>query len=344
MTQLKIEKISAIAYRLFLYSRRKNYSLEAAASVDHVNIVKLLLKQRDILNISDDKISHVIKIAVLNFYWFVVQLFFDDVAKRQSIKSYIETILEIGILELQSQIVNFAFVQIFKHCSTHEIVELKSKLIMTIDKYYHDFKINQKTLISDFAESCKNDNVQIIDAIFESRYHEALFSREINAGFQLCALNDQNTVVQMFLETLSLKGRQSTSEEKAFVVTINNGFVKIMKLFIFYWIDELITINEIAVIQALVTFSSNDYIDMMRYLIRDMLANVNNWTYDKSVEPVSTQLPNFSKKSFSSSFRKFIQISWHYCFKKRRWSNTFTLNMQRRYILLALAVHRLEIC
>lgn len=66
MAQLKIEDVSATDYRRQSYSRSHNYPLEAAASADHVGIVKLLLEQRDVLGISDDEISHAIKIAASN--------------------------------------------------------------------------------------------------------------------------------------------------------------------------------------------------------------------------------------------------------------------------------------
>jgi hypothetical protein len=94
MAQLKTEEVPAIGYRLKLYSRRKNYPLEAAASAGHAGTVKLLLEQQDVLDIPDDEISHAIKVAASNSDWPVVQQLLDDVAKRQSIKFHIESILE----------------------------------------------------------------------------------------------------------------------------------------------------------------------------------------------------------------------------------------------------------
>ena len=85
-----------------------------------------------------------------------------------------------------------------------------------------------------FTQSCKTENIQVIDAILRSKHHEALFSREIDAEFQLCALNDQSIVIQMFLESSFFIKRRPSSGEKTFVVTIDSGFVNVMKLFIFY--------------------------------------------------------------------------------------------------------------
>ena len=284
MAQLKTEEVLVIEYRLPLYSRRKNYPLEAAFSVGHVATVKLLLEQRDVLGISNDEISHAIKVSASNSHWPVVQLLLDDVAKGQSIKSYIETILEVGPQGPQSQIVDFALVQVSKHCHADETAELKPKLITTTNKYHHDSKVSQETLIADFAESYKNGNVQIIDAILGSKHHEALSSREIDAGLQLCAMNDQSIVAQMLLESPLLKGRRPTSGEEAFFVTADSGSVKMMKLLIFYWTDELTSTSSVAVIRALVISSSNGHIDVMRYLVQDMSADINNLAHDKPVE------------------------------------------------------------
>lgn len=68
MIQFKSEKTSIIDYKLSLYSQRKNYSFEIVAAVNHANTIKLFLKQRNVLNISDDEISYVIKIVASNFH------------------------------------------------------------------------------------------------------------------------------------------------------------------------------------------------------------------------------------------------------------------------------------
>ena len=285
MAQLKTEEVPAIGDELQLYSRRKNYPLEAAASAGHVGTVKLLLEQRDVLGIAADEISHAIKVAASNSHWSVVQLLLDDVAKWQSIKSHIESILEIGRQRQQSQIVDFALVQASKHCSADETAELKQKLVTAADKYHHDFKVSQETLVLDFAKSCKTGNVQVIDAIVGSKYHEALSSREIDAGLQLCALNDQNTVIQMLLESPSLKGKRPPSSEEAFVVAAGSGSVNTMKLLTSYWMDELTTTSSVAIIRALVVSSSNGHIDVVRYLVQNMSADINNLAHDKPVGP-----------------------------------------------------------
>ncbi len=115
-----------------------------------------------------------------------------------------------------------------------DTAELKQKLITAAHKYHHDSEVSQETLVLDFAESCKTGNVQLIDAILGSKHHEALSSREIDAGLQLRALNGQSTVAQMLLESPSLKGRQPPSGEEAFFVAAGSGSVKMMKLLTSY--------------------------------------------------------------------------------------------------------------
>ena len=66
MTQLKTKEIPAIDYESRSYSQRKNNPLEAAASAGHLDTVKLLLKQRDVLGIPDDEINDAIKAAASN--------------------------------------------------------------------------------------------------------------------------------------------------------------------------------------------------------------------------------------------------------------------------------------
>lgn len=283
MAQPKTEEVPAIGYESRSYSRRENYPLEAAASAGHVGTVKLLLEQREVLGIPDDEISHAIKVAASNSHWSVVQLLLDDVVKWQSIKSHIESILEVGHQRQQSQIVDLALAQVSKHCSADETAELKQKLVTAADKYHHDSKVSRETLFLDFAESCKAGNIQVIDAILGSKHHEALSSREIDAGLQLCALNGQSTVIQMLLESPSLKGRQPPSGEETFVVAAGSGSVNMMKLLTSYWMDELTTTDSIAIIRALVVSSSNGHIDVVRYLVQDMSADVNNLAHDRPV-------------------------------------------------------------
>ncbi len=285
MAQLKTEEVPAIGYRLELYSRRKSYPLEAAASAGHAGTVKLLLEQRDVLDIPDDEISHAIKVAASNSHWSVVQQLLDDVATRQSIKFHIESILEVGPQRQQSRIVDFALGQASKHCSVDETAELKQKLITAADKYHHDSKVSQETVALDFTESCKTGNAQIIDAILGSKHHEALSSREIDDGLQLCALNGQSTVAQMLLESPSLKGRQPSSGEEAFVVAADSGSVNMMKLLTSYWMDELTKTSSVAIMRALVISSSNGHIDVVRYLVQDMSADINNLAHEKPVGP-----------------------------------------------------------
>lgn len=283
--QLKTDEVPASGYKLQLYSRRKNYPLEAAAATGHVSTVKLLLEQRDVLGIPDDEISHAIKVAASNSHWPVVQLLLDDSAKWQSVKSHIESILEIGRQRQQSQMIDFALVQASKHCSPDETADLEQKLVTVADRYHHDSKLSHQTLAFDFAESCKTGNVQVIDAILASKHNEALSSHEIDAGLQLCALNDQSIVIQMLLESPSLKGRQPPSSEEAFIVAADRGSVNTMKLLASYWMDELTTSSSVAINRALVVSSSNGHIDAVRHLVQVMSADINNLAPDKPVGP-----------------------------------------------------------
>lgn len=281
MAQLKTEETPVIGYKSRSSLARENYPLEAAASAGHVSTVKLLLEQRDVLGISNDEISRGIKAAALNSHWPVVQLLLDDVAKRQSIKSHIESILETRTQRQQSQIVDLALAWTSKYCSADETVKLKKKLVTAADKYHHDSEVSQETLVLDFAESCKTGNIQVIDAILGSKHHEALSSREIDAGLQLCALHGQSTVIQMLLESPLLKGRRPPSGEETFVEAASSGSVNTMKLFVSYWMDELTTISSVAIIRALVVVSKNGHIDVMRYLVQDLSADVNNLALEK---------------------------------------------------------------
>jgi len=136
----------------------------------------------------------------------------------------------------------------------------------------------------DFVDSCQTGDIQVIDAILGSKHHEALSPREIDAGLQLCALYGHSTVAQMLLESPSLKGRQPPSGEEAFVVAAGSGYVNMMKLHTSYW-TELTTTSSVAIIRALVVSSGNGHIDVARYLVQDMLADINNLAHDKPVAP-----------------------------------------------------------
>ena len=288
MAQLKTEEVAAIDYKSQSYSSCRNYPLEAAASAGHVGTVKLLLEQRDVLGIPDDEISEAIRVAILNSHWPVVQLLLDDVARWQSIKPNIESILEIGHQKQKSQIIDLAVAQASKHCSADEIAGLSQKLVAVADKYYHNSEVSQETVVSDFAEGCKTGSIQVIDAILETKYHEALSSREVDAGLQLCALNDQSTVLHMLFESPSLKWRQPASGQEAFVMAASSGSVSVMKLLTTYRMNELAIISSVVIIRALVVSSRKGHIDVVRYLVQDMSADVNNWSLLANVSSDST--------------------------------------------------------
>ena len=154
----------------------------------------------------------------------------------------------------------------------------------------------------DFADTCKTGDIQVIDAILGSKHHEALFPRDIDAGLQLCALNGRITVTQMLLESPSLEGRQPPSSEEAFVVAAGSGSVNMMKLLSSYWTDELTTTSSVAIIRALVVSSGNGHIDVVRYLVQDMSADVNNLTHDKPIGPGLDKSTRASSQSTSESY------------------------------------------
>ncbi|MCJ1463344.1 hypothetical protein MMC07_001951 [Pseudocyphellaria aurata] len=314
MSPVRTEMVPAIGYNSRSNTPGENYPLEAAASAGHEGTVKLLLEQRKLLPIQESNISDAIIIAASNSHWSVVELLLDDVAKRQSIKSHVESILR----QVQrSQIVDLALAWVSKHCSAGETAELKQKLLVAADEDHHKPEVSQETLVLDFANSCKTGDVQVIDAILGSKYLEALSPREIDAGLQLCALNGQSTVAQMLLESPSLKGRQPPSGEEAFVLAAGSGFVDMMKLLTSYWADELTPASSVAIIRALVVSSENGHIDVVRYLVQDMSANINNLAHDKSVGPGLQKSPSQEEPTvvpvispLQAALRGFARDSW----------------------------------
>ena len=284
MAQLRTEKVPATSYVSQSYSKRNFYALEAAASAGHEATVKLLLEKRNVLGISEDVISDAIKVAASNAHHPVVQLLLDDVEKRQSIKSHIESILEVGHQRQQSQIVDFALARAFQHCSADEIADLKQNPVTAADKYHHDRDMSQQTLVKDFADSYKTGNIQVIDAILDSKHHEALSLHEIDAGIQLCIIKNQDIVAQKILESPSLKERLPSSGEEAFIAAAGAGSVNMMKLLTSYWTGELTTSSN-AISRALVVSSENGHINVVRYLVQDILADPNNLAYDKPIGP-----------------------------------------------------------
>lgn len=282
IAQVHSEEVPAAGYRPRVHVR-ENYPLEAAASAGHEGSVKVLLEQREVLGIPEDEISHAVKLAASNFHWPVVQLLLDDVAKRQSVKPYIESILEAVGQRQQSPIVGLALARASKYCCADEIVEIKQKLVAAVDEHPYDPEVNQETLILDFEKGCKVGDVQVIDAILASKHHEALSPHEIDAGLQLCVLNGQTTIVQLLCESPSLKGRLPPSGEEAFAVAAGNGSVNMMRLLTTYWTAELTMSNSVAVIRALVVASKNGHIDVVRYLVQDISADINTLAHDKPV-------------------------------------------------------------
>ena len=289
---------------------RKNYPLEAAASAGHEGSVKLLLEQREVLGILEDEISNAIKVATTNSHWLVVQPLLEYVAERQSVKSHIESIFEILCQRRQSPMVDLALAQVSKYCSADEIAELKQRIVVAAENNHYEPGVSHETLILDFEKGCKFGNVRVIDAILASKHHEALSPREMDAGIQLCVLNDQSTVVSMLLEAPSLKGRLPPSGEKAFVVAAGGGSVQMMKLLTSYGTEELTTTSSDAITRALVVACENGHIDVVRYLVEHTAADINTLARDRHtvvpvISPLQAALRGFCKLNDSRKADRF---------------------------------------
>ena len=303
MAPLNTHENPAIGYNPEFHLRpwKKNYLLEAAASAGHRDVVNLLLEQREVLGIGEDEISHAIKAATTNSHWLVVQLLLEDAAKRQSIKSHLQSILEIVGQRRQSPIVDLALAQASKYCSADEIIEIKQKLVTAADKYHSNSEVSRKTLILDFTRGCKLGDIHVINAILASKHREALSPFEIDAGLQLCVWSNQTTIVSMLLESLSLNGRLPPSGEEAFIIAAGSGFVKTMKLLTSYWTEELTTASSDAVIRSLVLACGNGHIDVVRYLVQQVSADINALAHEKFVGPRLEKIFGFSLR-FANTF------------------------------------------
>ena len=145
--------------------------------------------------------------------------------------------------------------------------------------------MSRETLILDFEKGCQLGDIHVIDAILASKHHEALSPFEIDAGLQLCALENQSTIVSMLLESPSLNGRLPPSGKEAFVVAAGDGLVKMMKLLTSYWTEELTTASSDAVIRSLVVACGNGHIDVVRYLVQHVSADINTVAHEEPVGP-----------------------------------------------------------
>ncbi|KAL8790515.1 MAG: hypothetical protein Q9195_006346 [Heterodermia aff. obscurata] len=265
------------------FRHRENYPLETAASAGHKECVEVLLEQREALGISEDEVSHAINVAISNFQWPVIQLLLVDAAKRQSVKPYIESIVELKPQKKQSPIVALALALASRFCSADEIVQIKQSLVAAIDKHEYCLEVSLETLILDFKKACEFGDVEVIDAILASKHHKALSSHDIDAFLQLCAFNDQTAVVQLICESPSLKGRLPHSGEEVFAVAAGNGSLNIMRLLASNWTAELTMPNSIAINRALVVACENGHIDVVRHLVQDRSADINTLAHDKPV-------------------------------------------------------------
>ena len=285
MAQLNTEEVQTTGYKPGLYEMIDNYPLEAAASAGHKDIVNLLLEKRDVLGIQEDEISRAINRATTNSHWLIVELLLEDIAKRYSVKSEIESMLKIASQRRQSPIVDLALDQASKYCSADEIFEMKQTLVTAADRYRLDTEVSQDTLILDFAKGCEDGDIHVIDAMLSSKHHEALSPFEIDAGLQLCVLKEHGSVVSMLHESPSLNGRLPPLCEEPFVVAAGGGSLKMMELLTSYWTEELTTASADSVTRALVVACENGHIDVVRYLVQHISADVNTLAHDKPVGP-----------------------------------------------------------
>ncbi|KAL6713705.1 hypothetical protein ACLMJK_009170 [Lecanora helva] len=278
------EEVQATGFRSHRI-RREKYPLEAAASAGHESSVKVLLEQRKVIGIPDVEIDHAIQRATSNSHWPIVQLLLDNVAKWHSVRPYIESIFETTRCNQESPVVDLAIAWAFQFCPADEAVEIKRKLAIAGEEPHFDPISSREPLVSRFARGCKNGDVKIIDAILGSNQYEALTSREIDAGLQLCVLNGQDAIIQLLHQSPVLKERLPPSIEEAFALAAADGSVDMMRLLFSYWTAELGSPESNAIIRALVVASGNGHINAVRYLVQEISAEVNTSADDKPVGP-----------------------------------------------------------
>ncbi|KAK6839302.1 hypothetical protein PG987_005168 [Apiospora arundinis] len=258
--------------------------LGAAASAGHEETVKLLLEQKEALHIRAEELRNAIVAASSNGHLGVVQAILVDISRLQPLQSYIKMILKTGRREHQAQVVQLALTLAVEHCSPEEAVRWRNKYSPT-DTKPPERPMSKEQIVADFKKACRARDSKLLGTILESKYHEALPQEEIDAMLQLCIMRGDISLVKIFIGSLVAKRRFEFSLEEAFVTAAARGSKDLMELFQPHMTQMLDRPDYDAITRSLAVSSENGHIEIVRYLVKDLSANVNIHALDKFVGP-----------------------------------------------------------
>lgn len=149
---------------------------------------------------------------------------------------------------------------------------------------YRDSKVPKYMMFFDFVRGCEGGDVKLITAILDSGQHKRLSSKEMAIFVLLGARNGHVNVVQAILESPSLKHRNIDTIE-AFVVAAAHGRLKVVETLAGYWPDCQTSKTKVTLQRALVVSSENGHVEVVRYLVQGLNADVNILAPDVPISP-----------------------------------------------------------
>lgn len=265
----------------------ENHPLWTAASAGHGDTVKLLLDQKSRLEISDLEVSEALTIAASKCHLDVIKTILDFLAQSQAL-NYIKLVLNEGLRSSQPQVIELALTMATKTLSVTEAEELRGQTQPAAIKY-RGRRVDREELISDFQRACGNGDKALLGAITESEHYKALSEENLNAGLRAGVLNGQGISVRIILESAVPTSQLEISVQDAFVAAAAHGF-KGMMISINSYCSTRFKLMDDTVTISLAISSENGHLQVVRYLVEDLQADVNKHAPDTQANPRTSNL------------------------------------------------------
>lgn len=201
--------------------------LEAGAEAGQVEVVRVLLGQKQDLGIPDLEIDEAVKLAASKGHLEVVKLLIHHVATYRPIESFVAGVVVAAQKQQPNPVIDYAMSLAVKHCSKVKMVEI-SKTLQLVDS-----RIRTNSPLSTPAEelmdACDSGSIDRIVPILSSHHNHHLSETAITRAVQLCASQGHSQLLTLLLDSLILKNGNGIYEG-AIIAAAANGHVDVVEL------------------------------------------------------------------------------------------------------------------
>lgn len=179
-------------------ARGENYPLEVSAAAGNLEVVRILIDQRETIGISLEAVKGAMIAAAANGHLGILEILLDSVAQFGPITSYFSLILKSAKTDNQHKVLDF----VLKTASEKFPAEVIDKLRLDLPPGPEKYKvavIGKGTLRSDFITSCQYGDINAVTSILESSHKTFLRSGDLTKGLELAVKNGHQSLLVFLL-------------------------------------------------------------------------------------------------------------------------------------------------